>query len=123
MVGEILGNLALILAIAFLVETLVEALFGRVIDNVPKLSKFRWLLVYLAVAAGIVGAFVYQFDLLYILGRFVESPVKITSYGLVITGISIGMGASYIHQFISKFFPTKQPVALPPDEHDVRSYG
>lgn len=122
MAGEIFGKLALILALAFLVETLVEAVFGRLIDNIPKLSKFRWMLVYLAVAAGVSGAFVYQFDLIYILGQFVESPIKITPYGLVITGISIGMGAAYIHQFISKFFPTKS--ATPTlDEHDVRSYG
>lgn len=123
MVGEILGHLALILALAFLVETLVEALFGRVIDNVPQLAKFRWMLIYLAVIAGIGGAINYQFDLIYILGRFVEAPVKITWYGITITGIGIGMGAGYIHQFISKFFPDKAPPPPTLDEHSVQSYG
>jgi F0F1-type ATP synthase assembly protein I len=123
MVGEIFGYLAFVLALAFLAETLVEAFFGRIIDNVPQLAKFRWALVYLAVAVGLGGAFVYQIDLLYILGKFVEAPVKITPYGLVITGVAIGMGAAYIHQFISKFFPAKQPAPTPPDEHSVRSYG
>lgn len=121
MVGEVFGTLALILAVAFLVETLVEAVIGRIMDKVPALTPYKWTLIYFAIAAGIGGAFVYQFDLLYLLGQFVESSVGVTTYGLVITGIAIGMGAGYIHQFISKFFPAKQPATL--DEHSIRSYG
>lgn len=105
--GQVLGTLAVITALAFLVETLVEAVMGRLMDQVPKLTPYRWTLIYFAVAAGIGGAFVYQFDLLYLLAQFVGSPVVHNGFGTAITGISIGMGAGYIHQFISKFFPSK----------------
>lgn len=105
--GEVFGTLLLILALAFIVQSLTEALFGRVMDHFPVLQPFKWALVYLAVVVGILGSFVYQFDFMYLLGRFADSPLDKTNYGMVITGISIGMGASYIHQLISKFFPPK----------------
>lgn len=108
LVGQVMGTLVLIFAMAFLVETLVEALFGRIVANIPVLGPYLWLTVYLAVGVGILGAFVYQFDLIFLLGNFVESPVEKTIFGIVITGIAIGMGASYVHQFISKFFPSKE---------------
>ena len=102
----VLGALVLITALAFICETIVEALFGRIIDHFPILTPYKWVTVYIAVIVGIVGAFVYKFDILFLLGLFVESPVEITNFGITITGISIGMGASYIHQIISKFFPS-----------------
>jgi len=107
-VQTVLGVLAVILALAFLVETLIEALFGRIVDHFPVLQPYKWTLIYFAVVAGIIGAFVYQFDLLYLLFMFMGIPGQVMTYGIVITGIAIGMGAGYIHQFISKFFPTKQ---------------
>jgi len=107
LMGEIFGTLGLILALAFIVQSLTEALFGRVMDHFPVLQAYKWTLVYLAVAVGIVGSFVYQFDFMFLLGRFAGSPVDKTIYGIVITGISIGMGASYVHQLISKFFPPR----------------
>jgi len=104
--GQILGTLAVIGALAFLVETLVEATIGRLMDQIAALQPYKWTLIYFAIAAGIGGAFVYQFDLVYLLAQFVGSPVTHNGFGTTITGISIGMGAGYIHQFISKFFPT-----------------
>lgn len=110
MAGEIFGTLTLLLLLAFMCETLVEALFGRIVDHIPALQPYKWALIYFAVAAGIGGAFVYQFDLIYLAGRFVESPVEKTTFGVVITGIAIGMGAGYIHQMISTYFPSKNDV-------------
>lgn len=101
----ILGTLAVIGALAFLVETLVEAVFGRLADQIPVLQPYKWTLIYFAVLVGIVGAFVYQFDLLYLLAQFVGSPVAHNGFGTAITGIAIGMGAGYIHQFVSQYFP------------------
>lgn len=118
--GEIMGTLGLLLLLAFLVETLVEALLGRVVDQLPALNPFKWLLIYAAVAAGVAGAWVYQFDVIYLAGQFVESPVGKTPFGITITGISVGMGAGYMHQVISKFFPAKKTEL---NEHDVRSHG
>ncbi len=110
MFGEILGTLGTILLLAFLIETLVEALFGRIVDHVPALLPYKWALIYVAVAAGIAGAWVYQFDVIYLASRFMEAPVNITPFGMIVTGIAIGMGAGYIHQIISTYFPPKQPL-------------
>lgn len=109
--GMIAGTLVVITGLAFLVETLVEALFGRVMDHFPALVPYKWTLFYIAVLAGILGAFNYQFDVLYLLFLFVGVPSTTTLYGTAITGIAIGMGAVYIHQFISKFFPGKPGAA------------
>ena len=106
----VMGTLSIILALAFLAETLVEAIFGRLMDHIPALQSFKWALVYIAIIVGIIGAFVYQFDLIYLLGQFLESPVQQTMFGIIITGIAIGMGSAYIHQFISRFFPQKNEV-------------
>src|SRR5574343_895877 len=105
-----LGILAVILALAFLVETLVEAVFGPLFDKIPALTPHKWALMYIALAVGVGGAFIYQFDLLAILSKFVEmpEPLKVGPFGMVITGLAIGKGSNYIHQFISKFFPAKQ---------------
>jgi hypothetical protein len=120
MFGEVMGTLGVILLLAFLVETLVEALFGRIVDHVPVLQPYKWALVYLAVAAGVAGAWVYQFDVIYLAGQVVETPVKPTAFGVIVTGVSIGMGASYIHQLIGTYFPARQREV---NEHDIRSYG
>lgn len=103
--GKIMGTLAVMLMLAFLVETLVEAVFGRVADHFPKLTPYKWLLIYIAVAVGIIGAFRYQFDLIYLLSQYLNSPVEQTEFGIIITGISIGMGAGYFHQLVSTYFP------------------
>lgn len=107
-ISKIAGPLVLITAFAFLAETLVEALFGRIADHVPVLTPWKWTLVYLSVSVGILGAFNWQFDLIQLLGQSVGIEVGISTLGLVTTGVGIGMGAAYIHQFISKFFPSKQ---------------
>lgn len=104
----IMGTLAVIGLLAFMVETLVEAIIGRPIEYIPKLKPYKMLiLTYVAVVVGIAGAFVYKFDILYLLGGFVESPIPKTGFGIAITGISIGMGAAYFHQLVSKFFAAK----------------
>ena len=107
MFAEIAGYLAMITLMAYAVETIVEALFGRVIDNIPTLKKYRWTLVYIAVLVGIAGAWVYRFDLISLLGKYFGLVVLVTWFGITITGIMIGMGAAYIHQVISQFFPSK----------------
>lgn len=100
----IMGTLAVIGMLAFMVETLVEALIGRPLEHFPKLIPYKWLLVYVAVIFGVIGAFIYRFDVLYLLGLFVEVSIPKTGFGITITGVSIGMGAAYFHQIVSKFF-------------------
>ncbi len=105
-VTEVAATLLVIFALSFLVETLVEALFGRPIDLFKKLTPYKALiLTYIAVGFGVLGAFIYHFDLLYYLGSLVGAPIMTTTFGVVITGIAIGMGSAYLHQLISKYFP------------------
>jgi hypothetical protein len=111
MIGDVFGALATIAVSAYIVETLVEAFFGRIVSNVPKVAPYKWLTYYIAIAVGVAMALVYSFDLIYLAAKFSESPVEVTKFGIVITGFSIGSGASYIHQIISKFFPAKKPPA------------
>lgn len=104
-----IGILVVIFAVAFLVETLVEFLFGTLFDKVPRLTKYKWTLMYVAIVIGLIGTFHYRFDLIAILGQFTKAspPIMVSWYGEMITGIAIGKGSNYLHQFISKFFPTK----------------
>lgn len=97
--------LGVILGLAFMVETLAEFIFGDIFDKIPKLTPFKWCIKYIAVAFGVVGAFVYQFDLIYTLGNVLNAGVQQSAYGVAITGVSIGKGANYIHQLISTYFP------------------
>ncbi len=105
---QITGTLGVILLLAFLVETLVEALFGRIVDHIPAIQPYKWALIYVAVAAGIAGAWVYQFDVLYLAAQFMDVSLTVTPFGVTITGIAVGMGAGYIHQIISTYFPMKR---------------
>lgn len=99
-----LAILGVILLLAFLVESLVEYLFGPVFDKIPKLTKAKWSLMYIAMAVGIAGAFVYSFDLLYLLGQFLGVEISLTPYGIVLTGMAIGRGSNYLHDILTKFF-------------------
>jgi hypothetical protein len=113
----VLSTLGVVLLMAFLVETLVEAVFGTaaawVVGFFPSLEGqmgyFKTPVVQtVAFGAGIVGAFLYQFDVIYLLGGFLNAPgVLLTSYGMIATGLAIGKGSNYIHQLISQFFPAK----------------
>jgi hypothetical protein len=109
-----LGNVVLVFlvmtAFAFLVETLVEFALGMLFDKIPKITPYKWVLAYAAIAVGILGAFVYKFDVIFMLFSYlgVESwlgePIRITIIGLIITGIAIGKGSNYLHDFLKKFF-------------------
>jgi len=106
MVGSlsVLSLLAVIFLLAFLVESLVEFAFGKIFENFPKISKHKWALMYIAMAVGIIGAFVYEFDLLYLLGQFLGVEIPMTVFGKVITGAAIGRGSNYIHDLVNKYF-------------------
>lgn len=117
---EPLGILVVILSVAFLVETLTEAVFSPLFEKIPGLAPYRWALAYIALAVGLAGAFIYGFDLISILSHYVtriqaavdplgEYPtIEPNWFGEAITGLAIGKGSNYIHQFISKFFPSKE---------------
>lgn len=92
--------LAAIFALAFLAESLVEYLFGTLADKVPLLTPYRWTLMYVSAAVGVGLAFHYQFDLIsLILGNV------LTWVGMLLTGLVIGRGANFVHQFVSEYLP------------------
>ena len=104
---EVIGTLGIILFMAFLVESLVEYFFGEIANHVPALEQWKWLLMYVAAAVGIVAAFIYQFDLISLIASWLEVELNASPFGIVLTGLAIGRGANYIHQIISTYFPKK----------------
>lgn len=104
---------AIIFLMAFLVETLIEFLFGDLFNYFPKLAQYKPLLKYLAIATGIGMAFYYGLDIVALVKTIVVSAtnpelnpeVIVTPVGIVWTGVAIGKGSNYLHQLISRFFP------------------
>jgi len=95
---ELTKILVLSLALAFLTESMVEYLFGSVVNHVPKLDPFRWLLMYVAAGVGIGLAFFYKLDLLALI---VSSPPQWV--GMLASGFIVGRGANYLHDFVSTY--------------------
>lgn len=99
--------LLVILLLAFLVETTVEYFFGQACGRIAALQPYQWLLMYVAAAVGVGGAFLYGFDLLYILGNFLGGSEYIPGpswLGVLLTGLAIGRGSNFVHDLVSKFF-------------------
>lgn len=98
------------LLIAFLIETLVEYLFGTAFDKISALTPYKWTLMYVAMIVGIGAAFLYQLDLINLLSQFLSSSsnvvyiLPVTPFGIVITGAAIGRGSNYLHDIYDRFF-------------------
>ena len=101
---NVFAILAVIFLLSFLVESLVEYLFGQFFSHIPSLNPYSWTLMYISAIVGVVAAFVYQFDLISLLGSYVGQPIPINSLGIVLTGLAIGRGANYLHDLVAKFF-------------------
>lgn len=108
---NILAIIVLIFALAYLVETQTEFLFSDlfklILPNVaPKLP-----MKFIAVALAIGLAFFYKLDLIYLLAQFLEVQwqpfMAVTIPGTIATGIGIGKGSNYLHDFVQKFFVKK----------------
>ncbi len=100
----VLQTLGVIFLIAFMVEALTEAVLGQLFDRVPVLQNWKWTLMYAAMAVGIVASFIYQFDLVSLLGMWLGVNIPLHAFGMVLTGLAIGRGANFIHDIITKFF-------------------
>ncbi len=108
--GAVLIVLGVIFLLAFLIQTLVERLAAPLFDNIGALGKWKWVQLYIAIGVAVAGAFLYHFDILYLvsvfLGSVVGAPptIPITGYGITLTGIAIGQGAAYLHDVIDGYF-------------------
>ena len=106
--------LSVIFALAFLAESMTEYLFGIPFDKIPKLTPFKWTLAYIAMAVGVGLAIFYKLDLIALLADViaetvgVQSPIQVSVVGFILTGLGIGRGAAYLHDFVGRYF--KKPV-------------
>jgi hypothetical protein len=58
---------------------------------------------YVAALLGVGLCLAYRLDLLLAAGLEAQAPVV----GFVLTGVGIGRGSSFLHQFVEQFFPGK----------------
>lgn len=103
---NILWLLLIVLFIATLNETLIEFLFADLIFKY--LPKLNWTLKYIAVATAIGLAWAYRLDVIYMLASFVELDWQPFAqpqwWGILVTGIAVGKGSSYLHDLFKKYF-------------------
>lgn len=96
-----LEQLLIVFALTFFCESFVEYVFGTAFDKVPKLVPYKWTLMYVAMAAGVGLAFYYSIDLISML----PPGSGVTPVGIILSGLAIGRGSNFLHQFVSQFFP------------------
>lgn len=112
MLGNVLVVLAIVLFIAFLIETLVEFVLGTLFEKVAALAPLKWLIMYVAIAVAVFAAFLYHLDLVFMLAQFLgTSDIPQTTFGMIVTGVAIGKGSNYLHDLFKKFFVKSDSVA------------
>jgi len=99
------GVVAVSFSLAFLAEGMTEYLFGTIADHILGADKYKWLLQYVAAAAGVGLAIFYAIDLIQLTGSLAGMPMDNTVVGQVLSGLVIGRGANYLHQFVSTYLP------------------
>ncbi len=115
--AEFAAWILLSLVLAFLVESFVEYLLGQFSNLLPEsFQKYKTLvLTYVAAVVGVLLCFFYHLDLIYILTSIAsilagQLPIiSISAVGIILTGLAVGRGANFIHQFISQYIPAKKP--------------
>ena len=99
---------ALAFALAFLVESMTEYVFGTPFDKFPVLAPFKWALMYISAGVGVAVSFHYQLDLIAFIQLVVGGiEIPVTWVGIALTGLAVGRGSNYVHQFVSQYFPKK----------------
>lgn len=83
-----------ILYLAIAVERVTEIVFGQPFDKIEKLKPYKWTLMYVAMVLGVVSAFTFDLDFLTLVGQ------DLTLFGQVLTGIAIGGGSNFIHDWL-----------------------
>ena len=95
--------LLLALMLAFLAESVTEFFFGPLFKALAEATGIPFLgdLRYVAALVWVGLCFAYNLDLLLAAGFRPSDPV----IGYVLTGLVIGRGSNYLHQFVEQFFP------------------
>lgn len=148
-ISHVLVMLGEILLASFIIERGVEFVFGTVANllvgifpgvsglllpnqQTGKAGPFRTGFIQLmAVAFGIFSALIWRLDLfnlfaqlrVFLAGETDASLIllEVTTWGIVLTGIVIGMGSVFIHELYKAYFGKQTPTPL--DEHDAQSWG
>lgn len=102
-----MDGLALVFFLAVLVEKVVE-IFKDIVYAIPFFpDKFRPLtLEFLSLACGVVLAFQSSINALELLDVKISTP----AVGIVITGLVIGKGANFAHDFFHTFGQNKKTI-------------
>ena len=95
------------MALAFMAESMTEYLFATWIDWLsekhPAVKKAQPL-KYVAAGVGVLFAFVYSLDLIAAMLGAVPNPPWV---GIALTGLAIGRGANYVHDFAQTYLGLK----------------
>lgn len=114
--------IAVAFALAFLVESTVEYVFGELFEHLPeKIKAQKWALRYLALLVGVGVAWYWQIDLIAAIARIVAyliNPLSdyvwlVSPLGVVLSGIGIGRGAVYLHDWLKNAIKKPDVVPLP----------
>ncbi len=88
-------NIAVIIAVAVLIEGLVE--YGKtIIDMATEGEKRKVLIQVITIAIGVILAFAFDADMFIPLGLTVNHSI-----GMVLTGIVMSRGSNYVSDLIS----------------------
>lgn len=90
--------------LAFLSESLTEYLFSPIFENIVRWRPYKFLLVYVAAGVGLGFSIHYQIDFLAMIGGVQPDPV-----GMIASGLIIGRGSNFLHEFVSKFLAKAMP--------------
>lgn len=113
MLQAVLVTLAVIFALAFLAESMVEYVLGTPFEKIEALQPYKWTLMYPALAVGVGLALYYKLDLIALIPQILESGAQPgTVVGMVLTGFGIGRGAEYLHKFVKSYLVKPSADAL-----------
>ena len=97
---------------AALVQTINELTFGRVFGEGKQFPKLGFVLMYTALAFGLVFAFVAKITMVTWVSQTIggiELQLQWVQVDYFISGVLISGGGIYLHQFLSNYAPQKKP--------------
>jgi len=99
-----LVSIPIILFLATLIETLVEAVIGPIFDHTPAIQPYKWMQMYIAIAVGIAATFICKLDLLHLFSMYISTDpstaIPAGWFGMTLTGAAIGRGSNYVHDLV-----------------------
>lgn len=108
-IGMVFILIAVSLALSLFVEGAVEYFLGTPFEQIPALKNAKWALIYAGPIVGIGLSYYWQLDLVAAIATVIANLVKaedfvwaISPVGFIVTGIAIGRGSNYLHDWLQK---------------------